>query len=225
MPAPRHPAPCVYLLADHLDAVLAAGEDLTRVAYPLPQSSGALTTASVAEELASRHQFVDGVQVTEMLLVQRVLGARERCSELQRLDPRLRIVTQLFLAGTVVLADAVADLADRGAVEFRSAGCLLAYLRSRGVIGHEEASLAGTAAIAINDSFLVAGRIMLGPLMDLAATFLDALELHYELYAAIPAAEPAAPATGPTAKTGNSRSLMEALAAMRSPEAPTSPSH
>ena len=40
----------------------------------------------------------------------------------------------------------------------------------------------GAADLTIDDSFLVAKRIALGPLLDMTAAFLDALDSQYELF-------------------------------------------
>ena len=45
-------------------------------------------------------------------------------------------------------------------------------------------------SLTIDDSFLVAKRIALGPLLDMSAAFLDALETHYELFLEEPSGEP-----------------------------------
>jgi len=188
----------ILLLADHLDAILAAGEDLVAVPEVAPAIQPARSAAGVQAALAARRSFVERVRTLEMSLVARVLKAREHALTLKRGDSRFRILAGLFLASTHVVADAAAGLGDPMALEFDSGRDAIAYLRSRGLIGEEAAGLPETATLAVSEEFRLAGVAPLGVLLDMAASFLDALDLEYELYG--PADEPAsAPDGGPAA--------------------------
>lgn len=187
------PAPaCLYLLADHLDSVLASGEDLLQVAVsPRASDDVAGTSAAARAEL---REAVERVRALELRMLARALKARERASELAAADDRFVLPARLFIGGTGALADAVAECADASVADFETGDALPAYLRSRGLIDARQCRLPDDAALAIGEDFLVAGRIPLGALLDLVAAFLDALELHVDLFvdaAPLPSAEDA----------------------------------
>jgi hypothetical protein len=175
-------AATVYLVADHLDAALAAGEDLLAVhgsaGPPLP----ALHANGIEQPRAVQRRFVERVRTLELAMAMRILHARRRAAEMRRADPRVAAVARLFVGGTATLADAVADLGDSTAVDFQTGDDAIAYLRSRGIIAADAAGLDGLHQLIVTPHFLIAERIALGALMDMAATFLDTLELFYELY-------------------------------------------
>lgn len=167
-----HPAPsAVYLLADHLDAVLAGGEDLLKLRFD-PWTGG--TT-----EL---RRFVEQARMLELTVAGRALQARARARDLAGDGDQFRALTSLFAAGLTPLQDALDELADASGADFDTGEDPVAYLRSRGVLDSETASVAEAGQVGISDNFLIAGHIGLGPLLDLAATFLDVLESHYDLF-------------------------------------------
>ncbi len=180
-PTPRTTPLSVYLLAEHLDSALAAGEDLARVSYVW---SGAPPRASADIEAirAGQRGAVERLKVFELALIVRLLKAREWATVVAREDERFGAVVRLFLAGTVVLLDAVAECGDVSAIDFDTGDDLTAYVRSRGLIAAEAAALADTTPIGAGDGFLIARRVPLGVLLDLVATFLDALEAEFDLF-------------------------------------------
>ena len=166
----------VYLVADHLDAVLAAGEDL----LALTHESG--SEGDPAGAAATDRCFADQARTLEMTIAARALQARARAAEVRAADPRYKPLIDLFIAGTAALQDAVAELGDSTAADFHAGSDVVAYLRSRGVIAADAPGLSHFGTLRMPESFLVAERIEVGLLMDLCATFLDRLEDHYELY-------------------------------------------
>lgn len=178
----RAPAPpCLYLLADHLDAVLAAGEDMLKVAVA-PRLSGEIE-GGAATIRAEVRAAVERIRALELRMLARALKARERAAELARVDDRFALPSRLFVGGTGALVDAVAECVDTSVADFQTGDVLPAYLRSRGLIGSRQCQLADDQPLTVGEDFLVASRIPLGVLLDLVATFLDALELHVDLYA------------------------------------------
>jgi hypothetical protein len=175
-----------YLVADHLDAALAAGEDLFEVTSALAAPFATQATKVVEMQLSVQRRFVERVRTLELVMVLRVLQARRRAEDLRRADARVAPMAGLFIGGTAALADAAAELGDATYVNFQTGDDAIAYLRSRGVIGVDAPGLMSLDQLAVGPEFLVAGRIALGPLVDLAATFLDTLEMFYELYAEEP---------------------------------------
>jgi hypothetical protein len=175
--------PSVYLVADHLDAALAAGEDLLKVNDAFAAPFAALSAHEVERRCVLLRRFVERVRTMELAIAMRALQARRRAAELRRADARVAPVAGLYIGGTAALADAAAELGDCTIVDFQTGDDAIAYLRSRGVIAVDAAGLMSLDQLAVGPEFLIAGRIALGALVDLAAGFLDTLELFYELYA------------------------------------------
>jgi hypothetical protein len=177
-----HIRPDIYLLADHLDAMLAAGEDLLAMRRGLVAALASPQTDSARGRLVALRLFGERVQALELTVAMRTLEARKRAKALKREDTHLSIMAGLFIAGTAQLADAVDDLGDRTRFDFQTGHEIVSYLRSRGLIAPDCAGLIDLEKLCVTQAFLVARRIELGPLMDLAATFLDTLDVLYELY-------------------------------------------
>lgn len=171
--------PNVFLLADHLDSVLASADELLAMRVHV----GMETRGDGAEPAsAGLKSFVDRARTLEMSILSRALQARARANELRGQPAHIRPLLSLFVSGTAPLADAVEDLADRNYADFQTGNCPLAYLRSRGVITADHGSLLGIVELEIGDEFLIAKRIALGPFTDLAAQFLESLTTCYDLF-------------------------------------------
>jgi len=171
-----------YLLADHLDAMLAAGEDLLKVHDVVVSKISEPERRSIRGQIEGQLRCIDAIRTLELTLAMRGLQARERTEELRRADPRLDAIAGLFIGGTAPLADAARELGDWTEFDFQTGNEVAEYLRSRGLIPADSAGLVSLDELVVTARFLVARRIELGPLLDLTATFLDALELFYELY-------------------------------------------
>ena len=176
-PAPsNHP---VFLLAEHLDMILAAIEDLQSCRPPIlpanPRRVGAKPRVSLM-------QYVGDLQVRETAAIVRVGRARALTRELVRKDNRFAMLGGLFVGGTAALDEAVQRMIDTTGNAFASGGDPVGYLRSRGVIDEEVGSLKAGAEIEVSDTFRLAGEIEVGPLIDLVATFLNTIELHFDLF-------------------------------------------
>jgi hypothetical protein len=173
----------VYLLADHLDAILAAGEDLKQLSLdyaacraPDSRANGALTL----------NTFVQRARVLEIAAMGRIKLARENASALARSQDQFALLARLFAAGTAVVVDAIDDVCDAEAHAFRDGFDPLAYMRARGLIGPDTGCLSVVEQVAIDDTFLLAGRIELGVLLDMCAQFLDTLDQQFDLFPELP---------------------------------------
>ncbi|MBX9682202.1 MAG: hypothetical protein K2X41_00285 [Hyphomicrobium sp.] len=178
--APRAPL-AVYMLADHLDAALAAGEDLIARGADwrqLAEQPG----DNVALFAAAQRDIAEDVRSFELMLTARILKAREHARALGTIDARFAAVANLFVSGTGLLLDAVDEAGDARGLDFDSGDGLVAYIRGRGLIAPHAAGISHPAQLTIDDSFRVAKRIALGPLLDMAGAFLDALDTHYDLF-------------------------------------------
>lgn len=173
--------PCVYFLADHLDAVLAAGEDMRKVDITWMSSANGSQEDTV-RDLDSLRDSVDDLRSLELTLIARLLKSRERAEELARTDARLKLMARLFLNGTGLITDALPELTDATSIDFNTGDATLAYLRARSLIAPDAAAPAENAHLRITDAFPVARRLPLGALMDLVAQFLDTMELHHDIY-------------------------------------------
>lgn len=174
--------PEAYQLADHLDAALAAAEDLIEAGRQWVPATADAGYELVAQ-MAAERQVIERVRMFETVLIGRVLKARKRSQELARTAGDLAGMTRLFVGGTAPLLDAVEELGDSTRADFETGNCHIAYLRQRGVIAADAADLPEDRTITFGDGgFLVAGRITLAPLTELIVAFLDALDLHYDLY-------------------------------------------
>lgn len=175
----RRPDPTtVYVVADHLDAVLAIGEDLLKQRLDVAGCAQADPSEPSGQGLRT---FVERVRTLEMILVAHALQARARARELAAADAPLKRLLALFAGGTAALEDAVEELGDATVADFDTGDDPLAYLRSRGLLAGDAGSLLGIEKMHVGEHFLIVRRIGLGVLMDLAATCLDALEDCYHL--------------------------------------------
>jgi hypothetical protein len=178
--AKQAPPAAAYLLGDHLDAALAAGEDLMSTALelsPPPASSG----VELDDCQAALAEFITRMRALEAGLVARLVQARRRAEELPR-DADLKPLVSLFLSGTVVLLDAVQEFGDPSGIAFDSGPDGFRFLRDRGLVPPDAGSLPMSGTLVADEEYLIAGRIRLGSLMDLVAAFLDALDMRFSLY-------------------------------------------
>ncbi len=156
---------------------------------------------AIARIRAGQRGAVERIKTFELALIARLLKAREWAAAVADDDERFAGITRLYVAGTAILLDAVAECGDLSATDFDTGDDLIAYLRSRGLIAEDAPAIADTAPISAGDGFLVARRVPLGVLLDLVATFLDALEAEFDLFVELPkrkdAGEPNRPADVP----------------------------
>jgi hypothetical protein len=183
---PHHPS--LHLLEDHLDAALAMGEDLLTEKVALAEPTRHLTMARLVRQNRELAEFLTTVRTLELSLTARLLQARKRAEDLRRRELRLKPLIALFVAGTAPLLDAAAELGDTTTHDFDTGDTASAFLRSRGLIARDAAGLERLSQLAVGEDYLVAGRIRLGTLLDLVATFLDTLDILFDLDR-----EPAAP--------------------------------
>jgi hypothetical protein len=187
----RHPT--AYLLGDHLDAALAMGEDLLTERVVLAEAEQKLNMSRLLRQSGEVADFLDTVRTLELSLIARLLQARRRAEEIKRRETRLKPLISLFVGGTAALVDAAEELGDTTNQAFATGDAAQAFMRSRGILARDAAGLEQMSQLVVTEEFLVAGRIRLGTLLDLVATFLDTLDVMFELYQDEPPVE-AAPA-------------------------------
>ncbi len=180
--APESAHPSIYLLTDHLDAALAMGEDLLTEKVALDRPAGASPLRDWMRQNRDLNHFLTTIRTLEYAMTARLLQARKRAEELRRGESRLKPLIALFVAGTAPLVDAAAELGDTQARDFDAIDSGMSFLRLRGLIAADAAGLDGLSRLAVTEDYLVAGRVRLGTLLDLVATFLDTLDVLFDLY-------------------------------------------
>lgn len=180
--------PCVYLVADHLDAALAAGEDI--VAAGKMWQPGDCSDPSIA---GAQRWALSRVMTYEMALITRIVQAREHVAELADAVPHFRPLAQLFVSATRDLFEALQELGDKAANDFDTGDDKIAYLRSRGLIDADAPGVGDYDSLTVDDAFLIAARVPLGVVLDLVSEFIEALEAQFELYPDEPDLTAAAP--------------------------------
>jgi hypothetical protein len=170
--------PSLYLLRDNLEATLALGEDLLSAELTLPAQDRPGLRGWI-RQTRDLDGFLGSLRTLEYATTARLLQARKWAEELRRSDARLKSLIALFVAGTVPLVDAAAELGDTDARDFDGDDAALTFLRRRGMLAPDAAGLELVSRFAVGEDYQVAGRIGLGPLLDLVATFLDTLDTLY----------------------------------------------
>lgn len=186
--------PRLYWLVEHLDAALAAGDQLMSLSLEMTEPTPQMGPRRLRTRVARFIRFVAQVRGLEASLIAHILQARRRVAELPRGRGPLRLLLDPFTSGTTVLLDAVAEYGDPAGFAFNTGADRLAYLRGRGLIAGDSGALMPVTTFEISESFLVAGRIELGPLLDLVDAFLNALNTEFGLWI-----EPADDVLEPTA--------------------------
>jgi hypothetical protein len=189
MSDPSHPeagpAPAsVYLLAGHLDAALAIGEDLNKVHYGWPGPSPR-ELEDIAANRTGQRNAVERIRMLELMLLSRILIGREWAADLTSKNESFGVIARLYVSSTAILADAAEECADSTEIDFDTGDGLTAYVRSRGLIAADAPALDDASPLTVNDDLLVARRFRLGLLLDLVSTFLNALEGEYDLFVEI----------------------------------------
>lgn len=204
MPGLKPPVePGIYLLADHLDAALAAGEDLLAAELEAPADIDGREPGSSPAAIAA---FVADLKRLEASIAARVLQARRRAAELPRLDKGANAIIDIFQASSASALDLVDHFGRLHAGNSFDPGNLTPYavLRSRGLLAPDAAELPRFARVTVTEGYRIGGVLPLGQLLNVIAGTLDALDLHFDLYldddertpvdAADTQAEPTAPA-------------------------------
>lgn len=173
--------PNIYLLADNLDAALAAGEDLMK-AVLVWETGTARDGEAISRIRANQRAVLQRVRSLEQVLVARILKSRERSEELAKRDSRFSTIARLYNAGTAILIEAVAEFGDPSATDFEDGGGAVSFLRKRGLIAEDAPGPVEGQTFAFGDDYLLAARIRLGTLLDLVAMYLDTLETHFDLF-------------------------------------------
>ncbi len=171
--------PSVALLADHLDAALAAGEDLLLASLP-PRAD--LDEIDRETAPAAIDAFVKRLLQLEASLLLRVLQARRLATEIGRADPALKAAGALFRAQTDTLHELILRAGRTPEGGLVRAGDSHAYFRSRGLIAPEAAAPSPFESLSVGEGFRVGGIVVLSQILDLVSSVLDLLDARFGLY-------------------------------------------
>jgi len=171
--------PGIALLADHLDASLAAGEDLLALSLAARADLDEVDPQAAPEALEA---FVQRLHQLEVSLVLRLLQARRLTAEIARADADMRGAAALFRAQTDVLHEMISG-SDRDADgRLTRAGDSHAYIRSRGLIAPEAAAPSPFETLTVDESFRIGGAVALGQVLDFVSSTLDLLDARFGLF-------------------------------------------
>jgi hypothetical protein len=171
----------VALLVDHLDKILEVGEMLADQSLTLHPITADMTAEEILAENARLRDFLEGIRAFEMVLAARVDKARTWAREIRNRDGNLKLMTSLFSTGTQALADAMQELGDPRHQDFNGGEQALWFMKVRRLVPEHQVTLAGLSEIRVRPDYAIVGRIELEPLMDLAATFIETLDVHYQV--------------------------------------------
>ena len=167
----------IYLLADHLDMLLAAGEDLQKLEFRnLPHGADTETDGR------SLQQFVRRARELESAAIGRLMCARTQAAQLENEDDRFALLARAFQAGTAHVSDVLEQFHNPETKAFDYGDDPIGYLRSRGIVAEDTGCLSIVERVSIGEDFLIGGYIELGALLDLCAQFLDSLDNQFGLF-------------------------------------------
>lgn len=176
----------VTLLADHLDSILAMGEDLFALRQTLDRRAAGdprpVTMPGLVAAQRSLGVFVRQVRTLELAVTARLVQARKLALDFKRSHPDMAHVADLFRGGTVIVEDAVATSRSALAERFDTGEAAMAFLRSRVIIAADAPGLAGVDVVHVCEDAMLLGELRLGSVMDLVARFLDTLDAAFDLY-------------------------------------------
>ena len=169
----------VSLLADHLDAALAIGEEL--LGSVLPARSD-LDEQDPEQAPAAIEDFIHRLMQLEAAFLLRVLRARRLTAAIGRGDAALRASIGLFRAQTDLLQELIVKAANGPEGQLTRTGDSHAYLRSRALIAPEAAALSPFESITVGEGFRIGGVAEVGHILNFVSSLLDLLDAHYGLY-------------------------------------------
>jgi hypothetical protein len=95
----------VYFLSEALRAAIEAGDSLQQSGCDVPHLDHGMDCGEIADKLASFRQYIQGLWSQEVLLIAKILRARELAKELRVHEPELRPEIDTFRLATVSSAD------------------------------------------------------------------------------------------------------------------------
>ncbi|MEJ2125051.1 MAG: hypothetical protein P8Y47_09665 [Alphaproteobacteria bacterium] len=95
----------VYFLSDALRATIEIGDALQQAASDVPQVTTGMNCTEIADMLAAFRKRTDDLWGQEVLMVSKIMRARELVVELREMEPELRPEIDTFRLATVSIPD------------------------------------------------------------------------------------------------------------------------
>lgn len=129
----------VYFLSEALRAAIEAGDSLQQSGCDVPHLDQGMDCAEIADRLASFRQYIQDLWSREVLLIAKILRARELAKELRVHEPELRPEIDTFRLATVNSADMQETLLPDAQNLFNGAVQPKRFLEARGYSAIDDA--------------------------------------------------------------------------------------
>lgn len=156
-----HQESIVYFLSEALRAAIEAGDRLQLSVCDMPQLAPSMDCSEIASKLASFRQYIHSLWSCEVMMLAKILRARDLSKELRLYEPELRPEIDTFRLATVNSADLQDTLLPDAQNVFNGAIQPKRFLEARGFLGFD--------GVGSNDPLLgykVAGRVDVRLLLD-----------------------------------------------------------
>ena len=169
----------VFFLCDHLDSVVDESDHIIALSYSSAPISTDMSSENVLKRLDEFHSFLDQIKTHELLLVTKLTQARHWSFHLRDLDSRFRPIIDLFTVATDICDDMGNVLGPDDDAVFNGAGQPQHFIESRHLVTGSADSDNPPVRIAVDDGFLLGGRIRLLELVRVCTSFRNSLETRY----------------------------------------------
>lgn len=171
----------VFFLSDHLCSTIEEGEKIFNLSYTSDPISSDLSSDEILDRLDDFHQFLDEIKTLEFLLLTKLNQARHWCIHLRYLDVEFKPVLDLFNAATEMIVDIENVLGIDEKDVFEGKDSHEHFIETRKLITEKTEEEGYPSQIIIDDNFLLAGKIPLADILDACNTFLDSIDIRYDV--------------------------------------------
>jgi hypothetical protein len=151
----------VYFLSEALRAAIEAGDSLQQSGCDVPHLDHGMDCGEITDKLATFRQYIHGLWSREVILIAKILRARELAKELRVHEPELRPEIDTFRLATVSSADMQETLLPDAQNLFNGAVQPKRFLETRGYSAIDDAG--GTDSLL---GYRIAGRVDVRLLLD-----------------------------------------------------------
>ena len=168
----------VYFLSESLRAAIEAGDSLQQSSCDVPHLDHAMDCGQITDRLATFRQYIQGLWSQEVLLIAKILRARDLAKELRIHEPELRPEIDTFRLATVNSTDMQEMLLPDAQNLFNGAIQPKRFLETRGysTLDDAEPALLG---------YRIAGQVDVRLLLDACSALHFGLAARYG-FAAMP---------------------------------------
>lgn len=179
----------VFFLSDHLCSAIEEGEKLFNLSYTSDKISPELSADDILDRLDDFHQFLDHIRTIEFMLLTKLNQARHWCIHLRHLDSEFKPVLDLFNTATSSLVDieSVLGIDEQGI--FNGEGSHEHFIKSRQLTTEQTDEEGCPSRISVEDEFLLGGKVPLADILDACNSFLDSIDIRYDVMEDVPEEE------------------------------------